>query len=152
MRIRSSKERTTQSGVSKKLQADKTCPKCGRTFNRGTHMRTHLKTHDAERSKVVCSVGSCRKKYSDVKAWAVHFHSNHQEQMKRFNHYKNKLGSDSVSNPINFADAELLTKLKVENECLKNQIRNLLKLRCANRLKKRSVKQIIQLRQMKQTK
>lgn len=62
--------------------------------------------------------------------------------MKRFNHYKNKLGSDSVSNPINFADAELLTKLKVENECLKNQIRNLLKLRCANRLKKRSVKQI----------
>lgn len=104
-------------------------------------MRNHLKTHDAERTKVRCSVGGCQKTYSDVKAWTVHFHSSHSKQLKRFNFHKDNLRTENVANPKNVVDSELVKKLKTENAFLKAQINNILKIRCASRLIKRSVKQ-----------
>lgn len=104
-------------------------------------MRSHLKTHDRERSKVICSVGKCQKKYADMKAWTVHFSSCHQKQMNRFNFFKERLGSESVVNPFGAVDPTLLEKLMMENDRLRTQITKILKIKQAKRLVKRGLKQ-----------
>lgn len=121
----------------RKKASNKVCPKCNRVFNRGTHMRNHLKTHDVMRSKVVCSVAKCEKEYSDIKAWMVHFDNNHQKLKKQFNMYKNNLEFKTVTNVVNQPSIE---NLLLENAKLKAQINKLLKVRCAARLSKRSKK------------
>lgn len=116
------------------------CPKCNRVFNRGTHMRNHLKTHNEQRFKAICSVGNCNNKYSDVKAWTVHFNSCHNEQKNHFNKYKNELKFVELGNAGNVN--QTVEKLLLEIAQLKAQIQKNLKIRCAAKLRKRSLKQI----------
>lgn len=105
-------------------------------------MRSHLRLHDEQRDKVICSVQGCAKKYADIKAWSVHFQNYHKEHMKRFNFFKEALGSEKIPNPTNVAEQSLVEKLKLENAQLKAQIRKILKIRCATKLRNRSIKQI----------
>lgn len=121
----------------RKKANNKVCPKCSRVFNRGTHMRNHLKTHDKERSKVICSVTNCEKEYSDIKAWMVHFNRDHQKLKKQFDMYKNNLEFKTVTNVVN---QPLIENLLLENTRLKAQIQQILKIRCATKLRKRYVK------------
>lgn len=57
--------------------------------------------------------------------------------MKRFNFFKEALGSEKIPNPTNVAEQSLVEKLKLENAQLKAHIRKILKIRCAAKLRKR---------------
>lgn len=99
-----------------------------------------MRTHEKERRKVVCSVKKCGKTYTDTKAWMVHFNNCHKE--KNVNIFKNKLKSVTVVNAVaNQTDVNQLVKLMDENKKLKEQLRKILKVRIAARLRKRSIKQ-----------
>lgn len=68
---------------------------------------------------------------------------------KRFNFSKNALGSEKVVNPTNIVEKSLVEKLMLENAQLKAQIRKILKIRCAVKLRKRSMKQSHKAQQIK---
>lgn len=113
------------------------CPICSRAFTRGTHMRAHLNTHSAKRTKVVCSVPRCKKEYLDVKAWSVHFSSHHKNQQHKLKYFEGKLKPKVVENN---SVGKSFTQLILENKKLKHQIqalRRTLKIRCATKLIKR---------------
>lgn len=94
-------------------------PHCGRVFSRGTHMRSHMRTHEEKRTKVICPVERCEKKYSDIKGWKVHFQTSHNNQKKLFNFFEKKTeirgGGCSKS-------ADHCRKLMLENAQLRDRI------------------------------
>lgn len=98
-------------------------------------MRSHVKVHDKERQKVCCSVRNCVKKYSDLKAWTVHFNKAHERQSSKFDFYKRKLKFEKVQN----VEQTPINKVLLENIHLKEEIRKLLNIRTHPRTEAKAV-------------
>lgn len=84
-----------------------------------------------------------------MKAWTVHFINNHPKQSKQYEVYKSKLGSEKVPNQTKIVDHTVIDQLLRENKQLKTKLNTILKIRCAARSKKKSVKQLNRTTQLK---
>lgn len=74
-----------------KVQNNRICNQCHRTFARATNLREHLLTHDENRTAFHCSHPNCDQSYGFKKNWRVHFKKHHSDVISEMQEFEAKM-------------------------------------------------------------